>query len=148
MKILMIGLTITSIQTTLIALQQDFNAKLRALSTIESGDNDKAKGKHGELSRYQLKRSVWRQHFPSEKDQRHIPKEARRCAKAHLCWLELRLCLAQRVKNPQPRDVYAAWNIGLEAFSRRDYDFDRLPANIKKRSERFNNLYEEYRNNQ
>lgn len=148
MKILMIGLSILATETTLVALQQDFNAKLRALSTIESNDNDKAKGRHGELSRYQLKRSVWRQHFPSEKDQRHIPTEARRCAKAHLCWLELRLCLAQRVKNPQPRDVYAAWNIGLEAFSRRDYDFDRLPANIKKRSERFNNLYEEYRNNQ
>ena len=144
----MIGLSILATETTLVALQQDFNAKLRALSQIESNDNDKAKGRHGELSRYQLKRSVWRQHFPDEKDQRHIPTEARRCAKAHLCWLELRLCLAQRVKNPQPRDVYAAWNIGLEAFSRRDYDFDRLPVNIRKRSERFNNLYEEYRNSQ
>jgi hypothetical protein len=148
MKPLMLGLTLLATETTLIALQQDFDAKLRAISQIESNDNDKAKGRHGELSRYQLKRSVWKQHFPSEKDARHIPTEARRCAKAHLCWLELRLCLAQRVKNPQPRDVYAAWNIGLEAFSRRDYDFARLPANIKKRSERFNNLYEEYRNSQ
>ena len=148
MKPFMLGLTLLATETTIIALQQDFDAKLRAISQIESNDNDKAKGRHGELSRYQLKRSVWKQHFPSEKDARHIPQEARRCAKAHLCWLELRLCLAQRVKNPQPRDVYAAWNIGLEAFSRRDYDFDRLPANIRKRSERFNNLYEEYRNSQ
>jgi len=148
MKPLMLGLTLLATETTLIALQQDFDAKLRAISQIESNDNDKAKGRHGELSRYQIKRSVWKQHFPSEKDARHIPTEARRCAKAHLCWLELRLCLAQRVKNPQPRDVYAAWNIGLEAFSRRDYDFARLPANIRKRSERFSNLYEEYRNNQ
>ena len=148
MKPFMLGLTLFATETTIIALQQDFDAKLRAISQIESNDNDKAKGRHGELSRYQLKRSVWKQHFPSEKDARHIPSDAKRCAKAHLCWLELRLCLAQRVKNPQPRDVYAAWNIGLEAFSRRDYDFDRLPVNIKKRSERFNNLYEEYRNNQ
>jgi len=148
MKILMIGLSILATETTLVALQQDFNAKLRALSTIESNDNDKAKGRHGEISRYQLKRSVWKQHFPSEKDRRHIPAEARRCAKAHLCWLELRLCLAQRVNNPQPRDVYAAWNIGLEAFSRRDYNFDRLPDSIKQRADRFTNLYTEFRNSQ
>jgi len=148
MKSLMLSIVFFTAETTLIALQQDFDAKLRAISQIESNDNDKAKGRHGELSRYQLKRAVWRQHFPDKKDSRHIPTEARRCAKAHLCWLELRLCLAQRKNTPDPRDVYAAWNIGLEAFSRRDYDFDRLPANIRKRSERFNNLYAEFRNNQ
>jgi len=148
MKILMIGLSILATETTLIALNQDFDAKLRALSQIESNDNDKAKGRHGELSRYQLKRSVWRQHFPDEKDQRHIPAEARRCAKAHLCWLELKLCLAQRKRNPDPRDVYAAWNLGLEAFARRDYDLAKLSKTIRQRSERFNNLYEDFRNHQ
>lgn len=148
MKILMIGISILATETTLIALNQDFDAKLRALSQIESNDNDKAKGRHGELSRYQLKRSVWRQHFPDEKDQRHIPAEARRCAKAHLCWLELKLCLAQRKRNPDPRDVYAAWNLGLEAFARRDYDLTKLSKTIRQRSERFNNLYAEFRNHQ
>lgn len=148
MKILTLSLMIFTAETTLIALHQDFDAKLRALSQIESNDNDKAKGRHGEISRYQLKRAVWKQHFPSEKDQRHIPSAARRCAKAHLCWLELRLCLAKQTKDPNPRDVYAAWNLGLEAFSRRDYNFDRLPDTIKQRAERFANLYSELRNNQ
>ncbi len=144
----MLSLTILATETTLVALNQDFDAKLRALSQIESNDNDQAKGKHGELSRYQIKRSVWKQHFPDEKDSRHIPDKARRCAKAHLCWLELKLCLAQRTNNPKPRDVYAAWNIGLEAFSRRDYSFDKLPDTIKRRAHRFTNLYTEFRNNQ
>lgn len=148
MNATLLMLSFLTAETTLIALQQDFNAKLRALSTIESNDNDKAKGKHGELSRYQLKRSVWKQHFPSEKDQRHIPAEARRCAKAHLCWLELRLCLAQRKREPDPRDVYAAWNLGLAAFSRKDYDFNRLSKSAKAKCERFYNLYSDYRNNQ
>lgn len=148
MKTLTLSLMIFTAETTLIALHQDFDAKLRAISQIESNDNDKAKGRHGEISRYQLKRAVWKQHFPSEKDQRHIPSAARRCAKAHLCWLELRLCLAKQTKDPNPRDVYAAWNLGLEAFSRRDYDFDRLPDTIKQRAERFANLYSELRNNQ
>lgn len=148
MNPLAIMLSLLATETTLIALQQDFDAKLRALSQIESNDNDKAKGRHGELSRYQLKRSVWKQHFPNEKDQRHIPAEARRCAKAHLCWLELRLCLVTKTNHPEPRDVYAAWNLGLEAYARRDYNFNKLPANIRARSERFTNLYTDFRNSQ
>lgn len=144
----MLSLTILAIETKLIALNQDFDAKLRALSQIESNDNDKAKGRHGELSRYQIKRSVWKQHFPDEKDQRHIPSEARRCAKAHLCWLELKLCLARKTNSPKPQDVYAAWNLGLAAYARRGYSFDKVPANIRARSERFTNLYEEFRNSQ
>ena len=148
MKLLMLSLTLFATETTLLALHQDFEAKLRAISQIESGDNDKAKGRHGELSRYQIKRSVWKQHFPDEKDKRHLPDEARRCAKAHLCWLELKLCLIQHVKNPNPRDVYAAWNIGLAAYSQRDYTLAKLPRNIRQRADRFTNLYEEYRNNQ
>jgi hypothetical protein len=148
MNPLMLTLSLLAAETTLIALNQDLNAKLRAISQIESGDNDHAKGRHGELSRYQLKKSVWKQHFPSEKDQRHIPAEAWRCAKAHLCWLELKLCLAKRVKDPSPQDVYAAWNLGLEAYSRRGYNFNKLPANIRSRSERFTNLYSDFRNSQ
>lgn len=148
MKALMLSITILAAETSVIACMQDFDAKLRAISQIESNDNDKAKGRHGELSRYQLKPSVWKQHFPDKKDQRHIPAEARRCAKAHLCWLEIQLCRAKRVKDPDPRDVYAAWNLGLEAFSRRDYNFDRLPDTIKQRADRFANLYAELRNSQ
>lgn len=144
----MLSLTIFTTETALIACMQDFDAKLRAISQIESNDNDKAKGRHGELSRYQLKRSVWKQHFPDEKDSRHIPSAARRCAKAHLCWLEIQLCLAKHTKDPNPRDVYAAWNLGLEAFSRRDYNFAALPNTIRQRAERFANLYSDLRNSQ
>lgn len=148
MKLLMLSIMICATETTLIALQQDFDAKLRAISQVESGDNDKAKGRHGELSRYQIKHTVWKQHFPDEKDQRHIPLHAKRCARAHLCWLELKLCLLKKTNNPNPRDVYAAWNIGLAAYSRRDYTLDKLPNNIRQRADRFTNLYEDYRNNQ
>ena len=148
MKLLMLSLMICATETTLLALQQDFDAKLRAISQIESNDNDKAKGRHGELSRYQIKRAVWKQHFPDEKDQRHIPLHAKRCAKAHLCWLELKLCLLKKTNNPHPRDVYAAWNLVLAAYSRRDYTLDKLPNNIRQRADRFTNLYEDYRNNQ
>ena len=148
MKALMLSITILAAETSVIACMQDFDTKLRAISQIESNDNDKAKGRHGELSRYQLKRSVWKQHFPDKKDQRHIPAEARRCAKAHLCWLEIQLCLAKRVKDPVGRDIYAAWNLGLLAYARRGFDFDRLPVAIRERSERFENLYSELRNSQ
>lgn len=144
----MLSLTLVATEPKLIALHQDFDAKLRALSQIESNDNDKAKGRHGELSRYQIKRSVWKQHFPSEKDQRHIPSEARRCAKTHLCWLEIQLCFIQRVKEPNPRDIYAVWNLGLEGYARHDYAFSKLPTRIQDRAQRFTNIYHSLRNNQ
>ena len=41
MKLLMLSLTLFATETTLLALHQDFEAKLRAISQIESGDNDK-----------------------------------------------------------------------------------------------------------
>jgi len=144
----MLALTILATETSLIALHQDFDIKLKALSQIESNNNDKAKGHHGEISRYQIKRSVWKQHFPSEKDQRHIPSEARRCAKAHLCWLEFKLCIAQHIKEPNPRDIYAAWNLGLEGYARHGYTFSKLPTHIQDRAQRFANIYHSIRNNQ
>lgn len=148
MKSLMLTLTLIATETTLIALHQDFDAKLRALSQIESNDNDSAKGRHGELSRYQLKRSVWKQHFPAEKDQRHVPSAARRCARAHLCWLELKLCLAQRTNNPDPKDIYAVWNLGLAGYAKHEYTFSKLPARLQDRAQRFTNIYHSLRNNQ
>ena len=36
--------------------------RFEALSMLESGDNDFAVGKHGEVSRYQIMPSVWREH--------------------------------------------------------------------------------------
>ena len=46
MKTLMLSLTLFTTETSLLALHQDFEAKLRAISQIESGDNDKAKGRN------------------------------------------------------------------------------------------------------
>lgn len=36
--------------------------RVQCLSMIESGDNDMAKGHNGEISRYQINKSVWRQY--------------------------------------------------------------------------------------
>ena len=39
-----------------------------ALSQIESGDNDRALGSAGEVSRYQIKPEVWRRYAPAKAD--------------------------------------------------------------------------------
>ena len=39
--------------------------RLAALSLIESGNNDRAVGRHGEVSRFQIKPALWRQYGAS-----------------------------------------------------------------------------------
>lgn len=143
LAVLLIGLT--PAESVIAGLQQDLDAKLVAISAVESNHNDKAKGKHGELSRYQLKKSVWKQHFPGESDKRHIPDHAKRCAKAHLCWLELKLCLYLKTQNPDPRDVYAAWNLGLDGYKKKDFSLKNLSPKRRDLIERYVAIYQSCR---
>ena len=50
------------------ALQLHGMERWAALSQIESGDNDKAVGAAGEISRYQIKPEVWRRYAESDAD--------------------------------------------------------------------------------
>src|SRR5436853_1422684 len=50
------------------ALQLHGMERWAALSQIESGDNDKAVGPAGEISRYQIKPEVWRRYAESDAD--------------------------------------------------------------------------------
>src|ERR1700720_924076 len=53
----------------------------KALSQIESGDNDRALGLAGEISRYQIRPDVWRQYASTNTDWEK-PGEALAVAKA------------------------------------------------------------------
>ena len=60
--------------TIVVGLVLGLGAQLRAmdrwtaLSLIESGDNDRAVGTVGEVSRYQIKPAVWRRYAPARAD--------------------------------------------------------------------------------
>lgn len=86
---------------------------LAAIALVESGGNDAAIGRHGERSRYQITRTVWRQHMGRLPFVQCTtkPKLARQCAERHLGWL---------VKNGVVKTSHPlaySWNLGLFRYN-------------------------------
>lgn len=84
---------------------------LSALALVESNGNDSAIGQHGERSKYQITRTVWRQHMaPLSFTKCCWGARAQLCASRHLRWL---------VKNgvsEYPWDLAYAWNAGRTRY--------------------------------
>lgn len=121
------------------------NALLRALSQIETGDNDKAIGRAGERSRYQIIRDTWniycgsRDFFTHSKD----TEVATQIARAHLSRLSVKYHTTCN-KPPTPQDIYVMWNAGYGYYLLKHFRFDTVPVTIRKRAYRFQNLYEKF----
>jgi hypothetical protein len=101
-----------------------------ALSQIESGDDDSAVGPAGEVSRYQIKPEVWRQH-PSATQDWENPEHA--LAVAQQTMKERCAAFEQQFKRP-PNDTefYILWNAPGQ--------IERPSKAVRDRAERFCNL--------
>jgi hypothetical protein len=103
-----------------------------ALSQIESGDNDRAVGAAGEISRYQIKPEVWQRFAPTSanwEDQ----KQALAVAKIIM---EQRYADFQRASGRAPTDFefYVLWNAPARV--------GKPGSAIAERAQRFSNLVE------
>jgi hypothetical protein len=103
-----------------------------ALSQIESGDNDRAVGAAGEISRYQIKPEVWQRYAPVRANWEE-QKEALAVAKVIM---EQRSVDFQRTVGRVPTDFefYVLWNAPARVGKP-------SPA-ISERAQRFCNLVE------
>ena len=115
-------------------------SRLEALSMIESGDDDSAIGQAGEVSRYQIKPSVWHRYSASESyaDQR----TAGRVAGQHLTGLETTFRKATR-RQAGPFDLYVMWNAGPAYYARRGFASARVHPVIRERAKRYAHLCRE-----
>lgn len=89
--------------------------KLEAISMIESGNNDRAVGRAGEVSRYQIKPQVWRQYSKSR-----VYADAQLAgwvAAQHLQDLESGF-RAKTGREATDFDRYVLWNGGLSYYAR------------------------------
>lgn len=96
-----------------------------ALGDVESGNDDCAHGRAGEISRYQIKRSVWRSHYHAGR-QNPWRNEAVAWSVAF-----------------EARELYALWN-APGTFRQCGYRVDRLPKVIGARCNRFARLCQKY----
>jgi hypothetical protein len=123
--------------------------EFKALAMIESGNNGKAKGKLGEISRYQIKPSVWKtfSQFPFLPEF-YIPKETSVLVAVKHWNANVECFYISNNYKPSNMQIYAMWNIGYYKF-RDKYKFsvDKLPHNIRNRCVRFKNLVELYHSN-
>jgi hypothetical protein len=101
-----------------------------ALSQIESGDNDRAVGRQGEVSRFQILPEVWRRYAPVRANWRK-PDDALSVAKVAM----QERCLAfERRFHRSPNDVefYVLWNAPSQ--------LPRPSKTVYQRAQRFQNL--------
>lgn len=101
-----------------------------ALSQIESGDNDKAVGKRGEISRYQILPDVWAA-FAPDKANWENPKEALAVAKVTM---KKRCAEFEQTFHRAPTDFefYVLWNAPAQ--------IERPGSVVTERANRFCNL--------
>ncbi len=105
--------------------------RLSALSQIESADNDRAVGKAGEISRYQVLKNEWRSVTPST-DYRD-PSTAKQVAQV---LLQRRVARFEQIYKRPPTDFefYALWNAPAQVYNRR------ISPTVADRARRFSNL--------
>jgi hypothetical protein len=114
-------------------------SRLEALSQIETGNDDRAVGGAGEVSRYQIKPWIWRQY--SDSDAYCNRRISTRVAEQHLAGLAqvFRKCTR---REPTDFDLYVLWNAGLTYYSRIDFTTSRVHPVIRERARRYANLRE------
>jgi hypothetical protein len=114
-------------------------SRLEALSQIETGNNDRAVGGAGEVSRYQIKPWIWRQYSASEAyANRRISTQV---AEQHLAELT-RIFRKRTRREPTDFDLYVLWNAGPTYYARIGFAKSRVHPVIRERARRYANLRE------
>jgi hypothetical protein len=113
-----------------------------ALGMIESGNDDRAVGRAGELSRYQIMPAVWNQYSGSRRHQDvNVSTDV---AQRHWAWLH-QYFKTKTGRPPTEFDMYVLWNTRLVYYSEKGFDPARLQAVVRDRAQRFANLAEHAR---
>lgn len=110
---------------------------LEAIAQVESGANDRAVGKAGERSRYQIRPRTWRQYSPSRNYA--DPLLAAAVAQKHLDWLKTQFRNTRKFE-PSDLDLAIAWQLGFEGYKRKGFDPSRLTPASRDRARRVLNL--------
>ena len=112
-------------------------SRLEALSLIESGDNDAAVGRAGEVSRFQIMPHVW-SHYSGSRAFRNS-KVSTEVAAQHL--QELTTWFQQRTgRAASDFDIYVLWNAGPTYYHRIGFKTSRVNRVISERARRYATL--------
>ena len=113
-----------------VCLQVHATDRWEALSLVESGDNDRAAGADGEVSRYQVKPEMWRQYAPTNADW----SDSQGALAVAKTIMQERCAAFERSTHRPPTDFefYVLWNAPAQVL--------RPGKRVSGRAERFCNL--------
>lgn len=131
--------TILVLASSLLVLHAEGLTKLEALSMIESGDDDRAVGSAGEVSRYQIMPNVWKSYTSSTAYRNQ--GVSTKIAQQHLEYLE-GYFRKRTGRDPSDFDRYVMWNAGPVYYSKIAFTPRRVHPLIRERANRFVNLRE------
>lgn len=121
-------------------------AILLALADIESSNNDWAVGKLGEVSKYQISKDNWSYYTHYEKFNPNEDSSLASCIAIVIINSNSYSYRINKGKDPRPKDIYAMWNVGYYKYKAYGYDLSKFSKEIQDRCQRFENLYNEYKN--
>lgn len=108
-----------------------------ALGMIETGNRDDEIGGAGEVSRYQIMPSVWRQYSRSVNYRN--PDVSLTVAQQH--WGRLYAAFIRKAhRQPTDFDMYVLWNTHYGYYASRGFNPNRLAAVVRDRAQRYVNL--------
>ena len=107
--------------------------RLSALSMIETGNDDRAVGAAGEISRFQVKKAEWRTVTNSAN---YADTETARKVMVQLMDKRIHAFQEHFGRNPSDYEFYALWNAPSQALS------GHISRKVASRCERFANLCE------
>ena len=116
---------------SLVPLTSSGMDRLSALSSLETGNNDRMVGKRGEISRYQVMKAEWRSITGSTN---YRDPELAREVTLKLLGQRVERFRARYHRNPSDFEFYALWNAPAQALT------GRISRTVAERSQRFANL--------
>lgn len=127
---------ILAILLTAVSVRAEIS-RLEALSLIESGDNDAAVGRAGEVSRFQIMPRVWA-HYSRSRAFRDC-RVSREVATKHLA--ELTSWFQRRAGRPASDfDIYVLWNAGPTYYHALRFKPSRVHPVVRERASRYAGL--------
>jgi hypothetical protein len=111
--------------------------RLYALGMIETGNDDRAVGAAGEVSRYQLSPPVWKSYSKSVEYQN--PGIALQVARLH--WAYLAAYFKEKNGHmPDDYDMYVMWNTRFGYYAHKGFSKRTISPVVQDRAQRFVNL--------
>lgn len=140
------GLVATSGSNTTTLVPAQDTPLFKAIAMVESGIDDRAKGRYGEVSRYQILPATWSAFSfgsPRFAQDVSISTQVANAIIRDIQQYWIRRYQYGKYVELQPKYFYVMWHRGTGYWTKYNGAYSKMPKRIRQRAERFENVYKE-----